>query len=294
MRPSIIILTFNSVESLGATLASISDLSDDIHVVDSGSTDSTVEIAASAEARIVYHPFENYGNQRNWAIDNLVLKHEWQLHLDADERLSSELLAEIKNLPEDGRYAGFFIPRMLRFLGRTLKHGGMSPTWHMRLFRSGQGRCESREYDQHFFCVGETKQLRHAMIDDIRMSLSEWTSRHNRWADAEVREILSNRNDDRVTGRLSGNVVERKRFLRSGYDRLPHFYRAFGLFIYRYVVRLGFLDGTEGLIFWVLQTFWFRFLIDAKLFERSNIQASQSVPGATVISRSNTTVSARD
>jgi glycosyltransferase involved in cell wall biosynthesis len=269
MKPSVLILTFNSAASLQATLASVRNLTDDVHVVDSGSTDSTVQIATETGAKVVYHPFENYGSQRNWAIDNISVKYGWHLHLDADERLSPELRAEIMALPEESPVSGYFIPRLLQFLGRTLKHGGMSPTWHMRLFKSGKGRCETREYDQHFFCEGDTAQLKNVMIDDIRMSLSEWTSRHNRWADAEVREILNGRSEGRVHGKLNGNVVERKRFLRNRYARMPLFIRSFGLFFYRYFVRFGFLDGREGLIFWVLQTFWFRFLIDAKLFEHS-------------------------
>jgi len=267
MTPSVILLSFNSSSSLAATLASIRELSDDIHVVDSGSTDTTVEIANAAGAKVIFHPFENYGQQRNWAIDNVPVKYRWQLHLDADERLTDNLRNEILSIADNTEYSGFFIPRYLRFLGRILRHGGMSPTWHMRLFRSGEGRCESREYDQHFWCTGKTKKLREPMIDDIQMSLSEWTSRHNRWADAEVREILNGVKVGRVSGKLQGNVIEKKRFLRSGYDRMPHFFRALGLFIYRYCVRLGFMDGLEGSIFWVLQTFWFRFLVDAKLYE---------------------------
>jgi len=267
MKPSVIVLTFNSGASLGATLASIRNLTDDIHVVDSGSIDNTVEIATAAGAEVTYHAFENYGRQRNWAIDNLILKYSWQLHLDADERLTPELRDEILSLSEDHRCSGFFIPRLLRFLGRVLKHGGMSPTWHMRLFKSGSGRCENREYDQHFYCEGQTGRLKQAMIDDIRMSLSEWTSRHNRWSDAEVREALQGHSDGKVRGRISGNPVEKRRFLRRGYEKMPLFIRAFGLFIFRYFIMLGFLDGVEGAIFWILQTFWFRFLIDAKLYE---------------------------
>jgi glycosyltransferase involved in cell wall biosynthesis len=267
MTPTIILLSFNSSSSLAATLNSIKGLSDDIHVVDSGSTDSTIEIALASGAKVTSHPFESYGEQRNWAIDNLAIKYNWQLHLDADERISEGLKIEILQLPELSECHGFFIPRYLQFLGRVLRHGGMSPTWHMRLFQSGKGRCENREYDQHFWSVGKTATLRGHMIDDIQMSLSEWTSRHNRWADAEVREILLDRKDRTITGKLHGNVIEQKRFLRNGYDKMPLFWRPFGVFAYRFFFRLGFLDGMEGFIFWVLQTFWFRFLIDAKLYE---------------------------
>ncbi len=105
------------------------------------------------------------------------------------------------------------------------------------------------------------------MVDDIRMSLSEWTVRHNRWADAEVEEQTAAMAGARVQPRLSGNPMERKRYLRGLYNDAPLFVRPYALFFYRYVLRLGFLDGKEGFIFWTLQTFWFRFLIDAKLFE---------------------------
>ena len=137
----------------------------------------------------------------------------------------------------------------------------------MRLFRDGTTECETRQYDQHFICIGMIKPLQHEMIDDIRMSLSEWTRRHNNWSDAEVRELLSRETAGRLAGRATGNVIEQKRYLRSVYDSFPLFVRPILLFAYRYVLRGGFLDGKEGLIFCVLQTLWFRFLVDAKLYE---------------------------
>jgi glycosyltransferase involved in cell wall biosynthesis len=268
LKPSVIVLAFNSVDTIEATLAQAQAISDDIHVVDSFSTDDTVAVCRRFGAQVVQHAFENYGVQRNWAIDNLALRYPWQLHLDADERLTPELIASITALSENPSESGFLVPRLVKFLGRELRHGGMSPTWHLRLFRNGAGRCEERKYDQHFYLLqGSAGQLTGYMIDDIRMSLSEWTARHNRWADAEVIEQAAPKEGARVTPRLFGTPVERKRFLRNLYNDAPLFVRPFALFFYRYVIRLGFLDGREGFIFWTLQTFWFRFLIDAKLFE---------------------------
>ncbi|MBI1245766.1 MAG: glycosyltransferase [Alphaproteobacteria bacterium] len=267
---SVVILTYNAAATIGATLDSLAGLSDDVHVVDSGSVDATLEIVRAKGARIVSHPFENYGKQRNWAIDTLALAHEWQLHLDADERLTPELKIEIATLlaaPVAEEIGGFYIPRLVHFHGRALRHGGMYPIYHMRLFRKGRGRCEDRKYDQHFRADGRTGKLAHPMIDDIRLSLSEWTIRHNRWADAEVDEIL----EPGGTGVIapgSGDPVAEKRRARGWYYRAPLFLRAFLLFHYRYFVKLGFLDGKEGLIFYTLQTLWFRFLVDAKLYER--------------------------
>jgi glycosyltransferase involved in cell wall biosynthesis len=269
LKPSVIVLAFNSVDTLGATLAQAREISDDVHVVDSFSTDDTVALSRQHGAQVVQRAFENYGAQRNWAIDNLTLRYPWQLHLDADERLTPELIASIRSLPENPSQSGFLIARLVRFLGRVMRHGGMSPTWHLRLFRNGAGRCEERKYDQHFYLTqGTQDQLQGYMIDEIRMSLSEWTARHNRWSDAEVLEQTAATNGARIGPRLWGNRLQRKRYLRGLYNDAPLFVRPFALFFYRYFLRLGFLDGCPGFIFWTLQTFWFRFLIDAKLFEQ--------------------------
>lgn len=275
MSISVVVLTFNSEETIAATLESARRVSEDIHVVDSYSSDGTLDIVRRNGANLVQHAFENYGAQRNWAIDNLPLKFDWELHLDADERLSEDLVAQINslqtNFPAD--IDGYYVPRLMHFMGRAIRHGGMFPIWHMRLFRHGRGRCEDRQYDQHFYVNGRTSKLPGAMIDDIRMGLDEWTSRHNRWADAEAREILGGETGGRIQGDVLGNPVQKKRLLRDFYNSFPLFVRPFLLFAYRYFLRLGFLDGKEGLIFFVLQTFWYRFLVDAKLFEKSTAGA---------------------
>jgi glycosyltransferase involved in cell wall biosynthesis len=278
MQPTVIVLSFNSQDTLSATLSAARQVSNNIYVVDSFSQDGSVELARSMGATVVQHPFEHYGAQRNWAIDNLPVRGGWQLHLDADEVMDELLIAAIRALPEDPIHSGYFVARYLRFLGRELRHGGMSPTWHLRLFRSGAGRCEDRRYDQHFLLTtGTTALLTGAMIDDVRMTLSEWTARHNRWADGEVAELDCSGVTGRVHADFRGNPVQRKRALRQKYNRLPLFVRPFLLFTYRYFIRLGCMDGTEGLIFWVLQSFWFRFLVDAKIWEKRHA-AYEAVP----------------
>lgn len=273
MRPTVILLSFNSEATLAATLTSACRVADEIFVVDSYSSDRTVEIARSFGAAVVQHEFEHYGAQRNWAIENLPITRPWQLHLDADEWMNERLVSAIQALPEEPQYSGYFVPRYLRFLGRILRHGGMSPTWHLRLFRTGVGRCEDRKYDQHFLLTsGTTSKLPGEMIDDIRMPLTEWTARHNRWADGEVAELDSEETSGRLKPDARGNPAERKRFLRGTYYRMPLFTRAIALFIYRFIFRLGILDGPEGRIYWVLQTFWFRFLVDAKIWEKCHAE----------------------
>ncbi len=277
MRPTVIVLTFNSEETLGATLTQARKVADAIFVVDSFSKDGTVALAEQSGAQVVTHAFEHYGAQRNWAIDNLPIRNPWQLHLDADEVMDDVLVESILALPEEPEHAGYFLPRYVRFLGRVMRHGAMSPTWHLRLFRSGIGRCEDRKYDQHFLLLSgadgtspTSGQLRGVMIDDMAMSISEWTARHNRWADGEVEELFAAQETNRLKPDFFGTKAQRKRFLRERYNRMPLFVRPFLFFFYRYFVRLGFLDGREGFIYWTLQTFWFRFLIDSKIWERRN------------------------
>jgi len=269
MRPAVILLSFNSEKTLGATIRRARLVSDEIFVVDSYSTDGTVALATSLGACVVQHPFADYGAQRNWAIECLPITRSWQLHLDADELMDDKLVGSIRELSEETSKSGYFLPRYVRFLGRVMRHGGMSPTWHLRLFRTGAGRCEDRKYDQHFILLrGTAGRLPGVLIDDIQISLGEWTARHNRWSDGEVAELENQSAIDRLEPKLFGTPPERKRFLRGLYNRVPLFIRPFGLFFYRYFLMLGFLDGTPGLIFWVLQTFWFRFLIDSKIWER--------------------------
>lgn len=276
---SVVILTCNSEATIADTVSAASRVSDDIHVVDSFSSDRTCALAEERGVRVCKHKFVNYAAQRNWAINTLPLKYQWELHLDADERLSDELIRELDALTDRGvrpGINGYLMPRLVRFLGRDIRHGGMFPTWHLRLFRRGKGRCENREYDQHFLVDGGTGRLHGPLIDDFRMTLSEWIARHNRWSDAEVRELLrAGRFTGEIEPRLFGSPIERKRYLRALYYRSPLFLRTLGLFLYRYVLRRGFLDGKEGAIYFALQAFWYRFLVDAKLYERSLLNRNE-------------------
>ncbi len=265
---SVIILTFNSEATIEKTIKSAMEVSKDIHIVDSFSSDRTLDIVGKYNANIVQHEYENYSAQRNWAIQNLDINNGWQLHLDADECLTSDLIAEIDSLSPPAPINGYMIARLVHFLGRPILHGGMYPIWHMRLFRSGYGRCEQRLYDQHFFVQGDTFKLKNPIVDDHRNSLTEWVARHNRWSDAEVEEITRSDQQHDIESRFLGNPIQKKRAYKNLYYRIPLFLRAFLIFFYRYFIRLGFLDGREGLIFFTLQTFWFRFLVDAKLYEK--------------------------
>jgi glycosyltransferase involved in cell wall biosynthesis len=269
-----VVLTYNEQDNLPACLASLRGLQCELFVVDSGSTDDTVAIAEAGGATVLRHPFGNYASQRNWAQSHVPSAAEWVLHLDADERLTPQLVAEINQLLGCPTVAadGFLLKKRTVFLGRWIKHGGHYPAFHLRLFRKHLGHCENRLYDQHFLVRGRVAQLKHDYIDVLTSDLTIWSMRHSRWAELEAQELAQAgtrlAETERVQPRLFGTPVERRRWLRDRlYGHAPLFGRAFLYWFYRYVLRLGFLDGTEGLIFHFLQGLWYRWLIDSKLYE---------------------------
>jgi glycosyltransferase involved in cell wall biosynthesis len=161
-----VVLTFNEEKNLPACLESLATWVENLYVVDSGSTDRTVEIARAAGAVVVEHAFENYGAQRNWAIDTLPISSPWTLHIDADERITVELrdsiTAALARDPQD--VDGFLVSRRTMFMGTWIKHGGHYPAWHLRVMRTGSGRCEDRLYDQHFYVRGAVQKLQGDLI----------------------------------------------------------------------------------------------------------------------------------
>ena len=269
---AVVILTLNEEKNLPRLLDSLTTLGARIFVMDSGSTDSTVEIAEAAGAVVWRHPFDNYAAQRNRAQSLLPDDADWILHLDADERLTPELAEEIKsvlekqNLTEDG----FMLKQRTEFMGRWIRHGGHYPAFHLRLFRKELGKCEDRLYDQHFLVSGRVGTLRNDYIDAVAADIRSWSIRHVRWAELEAEEILSPSSTiDQVKPRVFGSPIQRRRWLRVRVlYRSPLLIRAFAYFFYRYFLRLGFLDGREGLIFHFLQGCWYRFLVDATVVER--------------------------
>lgn len=268
---SVVVLTYNEEKNIEGCLESVRGWVKEIFVVDSYSTDRTLEVAGQYTDKIFQHPFENYSRQRNWALENLPFAAEWVMNLDADHRVTEELKKSLHNVlandPGDD-VKGFLVSRKTIFMDKWIRHGGHYPTYHAVLFRKGYGFCEERLYDQHFIVKGKSKVLRGDIIDIIADSLTRFTERHNKWASLEAAELILSGPDDRtVKPDIWGNKIQKRRFLRHLYNRLPLFVRPSLYFIYRYFLRLGFLDGREGLIFHFLQGFWYRFLADAKIYE---------------------------
>ncbi len=275
MKPqlTICILTYNEETNIEACLNSLASVQAPIFVVDSFSKDRTLEILDRRGIPYVQHPFKNYANQRNWAQANIPDAGEWVLHLDAGERLTPGMAQWINASfdPTIRGVDGYMFARRAIFLGRWIKHGGYHPIYHLRLYRRHLGHCENKVYDQHFIVNGTTAKAGTGadLEDGVMSSLRDFTVSHARWAVFEaVESILAEGEKGEVNARFLGNPIERKRWLKNRvFQRSPLFLRSFLYLFHRYIIKLGFLDGKEGLIFHFLQGFWFRFLVDSTIFE---------------------------
>ena len=257
-----IVLTKNEELRLPACLESLAGIASEVFVIDSLSTDRTVEIAQQCGARVLLHPFVNQANQFNWALANIDTNAGWILRIDADERLSQELRRELaERLPSlEPEVAGLMLPLRINFLGRTMRRGDSYPVWLLRVWRTGLGRYEDAWMDERIVLArGEVLKFHGDLIHEIPNTLSQWTLKHDGYAARECLDIISE-------GAGPQPQLSRKLNKRL-YLRLPPFYRACFYWFYRYFFRLGFLDGKEGMIYHFLQGFWYRFLVDAKLFE---------------------------
>jgi glycosyltransferase involved in cell wall biosynthesis len=252
---TIIILARNEAIHIPRAVASAKRLTDTVWVVDSDSIDNTAALAAEAGAHVVNSDARSFSEKLNWAITHVPLETPWVMRLDADELVSDPMAAGLADslsaMPSD--VCGVYVRRQLWFMGQWMRHGGMYPTWSMRIWRKGCAVCESRDLDEHM-----------PLID-----LSTWIDKHNRYSTSEVAAARTAATSEQlIHPRLFGSSVERTRWIKLNvFYRLPGMLRASLYFLYRYVLRGGFLDGRKGLIFHVLHGFWYRFLVDAKLLE---------------------------
>ena len=276
--PSIaaIILTKNEEKHIARCIRSLKDVCDEIWVIDSFSTDRTCEIAGELGAQVRQHPWKNYATQFNYAVYQCPIQAEWLWRIDADEFLEGDLGKAMKEaLAHCGQNInGVYVRKRIDFMGRPLLHGGWYPSYHLKVFRNGHGECENRWMDEHIHLLDGEAIFVDAgnQVDANLNDLTWWTEKHNGYAVREMVDMLLMEYglDDQVKEvipKFWGTEEQRKRWLKLKYVKLPLFVRPFLNFFYRYVLKAGFLDGKEGFIWHILQGFWYRMLVDAKIYE---------------------------
>ena len=271
---SVIILTYNEEIHIRRCLENVKQFASKVYVVDCFSIDRTAQIAKELGAEVIEHEWPgNQAEQFNWALDNLPITTEWILRLDADEYLLpgliEELLEKLPVIPES--VSALSLSRARAFCGKILHHGIVNNIRIIRIFRKGKARYEKRLMDEHLSVLsGETIDMKNQFVDDNRMPIGLFIDKHNGYATREAALLLDA--EYHLTNMDSlpqdyGREVEKKRTQKARYARMPLFWRAFGYFVYRYIIKLGFLDGKEGFLWDFLQGWWYRTLVDAKVYE---------------------------
>ncbi|MFS8038143.1 glycosyltransferase family 2 protein [Xanthobacter sp. AM11] len=273
---TIVILTRNEEMHIARCMAAVASLGARIVIVDSGSTDRTVAIAQELGADVLHNRFVNYATQFQWALDNAAITSDWIMRLDADEVIEPDLVAQIQTeLPKlASDVAGVNLNRKHIFLGRWVRHGGRFPLVLLRIWRRGQGRIENRWMDEHMIVWGgRTVSFDGGFADFNLNDLTFFTDKHNKYATREAIDVLNQKygffaRDESLSTESASFQASAKRFVKERvYNKAPFWVGPFGYFLFRYFIQLGFLDGSEGLIYHFLQGFWYRFLVGAKVLE---------------------------
>lgn len=245
----IMIPTLNEAAHIAETVKNARETGN-VYVLDSFSKDGTQEIARRAGAVVVENTFIDYAKQKNWGLTNLPMSGRWVFILDADERITPSLREELFRIAAaDGPTDGFYVNRVVLYMGHAVRHGGLYPSWNLRFFRRGKCRYEDRAVHEHMVCDGPVAYLKNEMLHIRIESLNEWIRKHVRYADLESTEWIKLNRDGRsgaAPERLFKGVHRMRWYLRREiWPRTPA--RPLLRFLYMYIARLGLLDGRSGL-----------------------------------------------
>ncbi len=284
---SVIILTFNEEIHLERCLTNISKISNSLFIIDSFSTDKTIEIAKKFNTKIFQNKFINQAQQLQWAINNCDIQTEWIIRIDADEYFTLELINEVKERLTglNSNINGVILKRRHYFLDRWIRHGDRYPLYILRIWRNGKATVEQKWMDEHIILLeGESIIFKNDFIDHNLNNLSWFIDKHNKYATREAIELLINESRREPNGLFTdlkksiSNSSYRNRFFKSFfYKNKLLLIRSCIYFFYRYFFLLGFLDGKEGLIYHFLQGFWYRFLVDSKIVEIKHIASRKKI-----------------
>lgn len=267
-----IILTYNEEKNIVHCINSIKELAKRIVVIDSFSTDETVELAKQLGAEVFQHKFVNQAKQYIYGVEVANIDTKWVFRIDADERLTAESAKEIEeicSINDNTNVNGIVVRFKVNFMGKELKHGGIYPFRKLLIYKHGKAYMEDRNMDEHIvLSEGRSVELKNDSLHCDYKDLNVWIDKHNKYASREVEDYFENIQYRSASAKLNKGA-KIKRFIKfSIYYKLPMGMRAHLYYIYRYYLKMGFLDGKEGKIFAFMQAYWYRYLVDAKIYEK--------------------------
>lgn len=273
---SFIILTYNEEPHLPRLLSSIAGLHAPVFVLDSGSTDNTLDICHEGNVVVKSNKFENHPRQWDVALTVFNIETPWIIALDADQMVTPELFDQLKSFRDEdyAEVTGIYFNRKNYFKGKWLKYGGYYPRYLLKMFRTGVGYSDLNENMDHRFIVPGKNivwKKGHIIEENLKENqISFWIQKHNRYSDLVAEEEYQRKKNLRrqtIEPKFFGTPYQRIAYYKRLWWKLPLFGRPFMYFFYRYFIKLGILDGRQGLIFHFLQGFWFRFVVDIKILE---------------------------
>lgn len=276
---SIVILTYNEELHIKRCIESVLPVATQIFVIDSFSSDKTVDICNQLGATVHQRAWKNYADQFQWALDNCDFSTTWLFRLDADEYLDESMQKSLPKLLKNAPSSVVGYRCYLRniFMGRKIRFGGYDPLNLLRIWRTGSGRIESRWMDEHIVLKeGATSQAQGEILHNNLNNHRWWTDKHNKYADREMIDILNKKYNffgiDNQISKTDNKQAKIKRLLKESiYNKLPLFLRPTLYFLFRYVVCLGFLDAKEGFAYHFFQAYWYRSVVDARVLEAEKI-----------------------
>ena len=273
-----IILTYNEEKHIERCLSSLKGLVKRIVIIDSYSTDKTLDLIKKYKADVFQNKFKNQSNQINWALSKIKFDTTWIIRVDADEYLTNNLKSKLNEiLKKNTEFDGVSFNRIVKFLNKKIIYGGTSPHKILRMWKNGKGKCEDSWMDEHIKVEGNIFHLNESLIDHNLNNLLWFIKKHKKYAIRESISFFLNKKNKNFKLNKETKLTKKNKYYKFKiYYKLPIFIRPILFFIYSYIFRLGFLSSWQGFIYYIVQILYFRFLVDINIIKLNKLTKYKS------------------
>jgi len=268
---TVLILTYNEEIHIQRCIKSVYKFAEQIIIIDSYSNDQTLKLCKkyNKKIKIFKNKFVNQAKQINWALKNINFKSNWVLRLDADEYLSEGLRKNIHKINKiHENYRGIILKRKVVFLNKIINYGGTSPHKTLRIWKNGFAKCQNVWMDEQIIVKGKIFDFDEVIYDHNLNNLSWWINKHKKYSIREAKNYYEQKNKKNIAFKKKDLSKFNQRMKYKYYYKLPLFIRPFLLFLFSYILKLGFLSGIRGFIFYFSQVLLYRLMVDFNIFKK--------------------------